>query len=365
MELAFLGVCGSQSFGLADEASDLDLVGFYVPKGKLLYGLSGKSGLERVEEIEFQFEGKKCEAKIHDVRKAGALIARSNPNMVDMLWIDEQFIIVDSPFYRDIRATREKLLTAEYILKLRAYAVGQVKRIESHRRWLVAAASGEFLQKPTRADYGLPEAPMIPSAVYDAVTSIAALETLPDGFHDEVVGLVADEVRLKASKVTSGAGLADYIRAWNLSLTAWSSTVLSLGKHMSPEILAAARAEMKYKHALDDWKAYERWKAERNPLRAVLETKAGFDCKHGSHVIRLLTMAKEAAAGKGLILDRRKAGDHEFLLKLKRGDIPYEEYRVMADKLDAEIEEIRANLPPKYDPSELLVGIQLEHLSNS
>ena len=51
--------------------------------------------------------------------------------------------------------------------------------------------------------------------------------------------------------------------------------------------------ERRYRGALREWQQYQEWTRSRNPARAELERRHGYDTKHAMHLIRLLRMAVE------------------------------------------------------------------------
>ena len=88
-------------------------------------------------------------------------------------------------------------------------------------------------------------------------------------------------------------------------------------------------ASRQYLSAKKEWKNYQSWQKNRNIKRQALEAKCGYDSKHASHALRLLYTGREIINDKILIVDRRKAGDADYLLQVKLGNVPYEE--VMAE----------------------------------
>lgn len=106
-----------------------------------------------------------------------------------------------------------------------------------------------------------------------------------------------------------------------------------------------------YQVALREWKAYLSWQANRNPVRAEMERKSGFDLKHGMHCIRLLRSGLEILRTGELIVDRRIAGDVNELKAILRGDYSYEQVMKMATDLMTEIQKVdeESILPDKPD----------------
>ena len=81
--------------------------------------------------------------------------------------------------------------------------------------------------------------------------------------------------------------------------------------------------------------------------------------------VRLLTMAKEMAEGKGMILDRREAGDRNFLLGIKKHEITYEELIKYVESLEKDMTEAYNNsdLPDEPDQrllEKIMIGIRKE-----
>jgi hypothetical protein len=74
-----------------------------------------------------------------------------------------------------------------------------------------------------------------------------------------------------------------------------------------------------------------------------------------------MRMATEMAQGKGLILDRRIAGDRDELLKVKSHGYTYEEVKEIIVKTNETMEEAfkKSNLPEE-PPKELLEDLMIE-----
>lgn len=51
--------------------------------------------------------------------------------------------------------------------------------------------------------------------------------------------------------------------------------------------------KMAYKRKLEEWNQYQRWLRERNPDRADLERRFGYDTKHAGHLVRLMVQVED------------------------------------------------------------------------
>jgi len=104
--------------------------------------------------------------------------------------------------------------------------------------------------------------------------------------------------------------------------------------------------EVEYKKALSKYNQYLDWKKNRNPMRAELEQKYGYDCKHAMHLMRLLRMGKEILT-TGTVNVLRE--DREELMAIRNGKWTYEKLISEAEKAEEELNNLYENsvLPKK------------------
>lgn len=119
-------VWGSQAFGTAGPQSDVDVRGVCIPPGRFLIGLS------RFE----QHEDRDQEVVIYALVKFVELALANNPNMLDILWVDERHILYIDEYGRALRALRGHFLSRLAARTYAGYAEDQLKRMETHYRWL-------------------------------------------------------------------------------------------------------------------------------------------------------------------------------------------------------------------------------------
>jgi hypothetical protein len=116
--------------------------------------------------------------------------------------------------------------------------------------------------------------------------------------------------------------------------------------------LALLDSERKYRAALRYYKQYQEWKKNRNPIRATMEAKFGFDGKHASHLVRLLRMAEEILTQGKVIVCRPDADE---LLAIRNGAWKFDDLIQWAadqqEKLDKFYESGASPLPkvPNYN----------------
>jgi hypothetical protein len=111
------------------------------------------------------------------------------------------------------------------------------------------------------------------------------------------------------------------------------------------------------------YKEYKEWEQNRNPKRYESNLDKNYDSKNMMHCIRLMRMGREIAEGKGLILDRREAGDREFLMDVRNHKFEYDELMAIVDKDKEELDKAIAEstIPAKIDDGfvdDLLISIR-------
>ncbi|MEJ1934566.1 nucleotidyltransferase, partial [Nostoc sp. NIES-2111] len=121
--------------------------------------------------------------------------------------------------------------------------------------------------------------------------------------------------------------------------------------HSRKDFIRLLQKSQNYQIALREWKAYLTWQENRNPTRAEMERKSGFDLKHGMHCIRLLRSGLEILKTGEITVDRRIAGDVDDLKAILRGDYSYQEVMQMADNLVAQMDAVyeQSTLPHRPD----------------
>jgi predicted nucleotidyltransferase len=157
----YLAIHGSAAYGLATEDSDLDLKGCYIPRRSALLGYRELPAEQLEFSLELSTHGRlpgPHDAAIFSLQKLCRLGAACNPNVVEMLFVDEGHVIKMTPLGEHIRALGPRFLSLRARQTFGEYARGQLRRMEQHRRWLMHPPKGA----PTRAEFGLPDHGLVP-----------------------------------------------------------------------------------------------------------------------------------------------------------------------------------------------------------
>lgn len=137
----------------------------------------------------------------------------------------------------------------------------------------------------------------------------------------------------------------------------------SIPKSETPVALITFNKDAYTQHC-KDYLAYQEWLENRNEARYVETQEHGqkIDGKNMMHCMRLIRMAQEIGAGKGIQVRRE---DREYLLSIRRGEIDLDSLIKEADEAINEMDLIfeKSSLPNSVDKNlvnELLIKIRRE-----
>ena len=337
---------GSHAYGMARPDSDFDIRGVCIPPMRYLTGF-----LNRFEQAIFDYpdpDRDKVDVAIMALGKWVKLAADANPNVLELVWTEEEDILWVQPGggWHTLMERREMFLSKQCQHTYMGYAHSQAKRIRRHYHWLKNPPTAA----PTRAEFGLLERTIIPK------DQLAAAEEV---IRKEIVSWDVDYTGLDRADVLALQSLIAK-RFAHLEVEPddeWKLHARSLG--FSGNFIHLLDMEKVYNRKRREWKSYQTWLKERNPARAELERKFGYDTKHGAHLVRLARMAREILEGKGVLVKRP---DAEELLSIRAGRWPYE--RLMEWFGDIEVEVAMAakrstlpKIPPRAKIDALLVEV--------
>ncbi|HET9960359.1 MAG TPA: nucleotidyltransferase domain-containing protein [Polyangiaceae bacterium] len=315
----YLARHGSHAYGTNIATSDEDFRGVAIAPREFYLG-----GLHRFD----QAECKSPDLTIFDLRKFVGLAAQANPNVIEVLFVENADRLQVTAAGERLLSARELFVTRRIRHTFSGYAASQLKRIRAHRRWLMNPPAAP----PERKAFGLPDTTAIPGDQLLAAEAAirAQLDAWSADYLDELDPVIRETITGKMTRHLAEMGVA-----MNEDLWPGAARVIGLDDNFI-EYLAR---EKKYNAAKKEWENYQTWRRERNPARAVLEAKFGIDTKHAMHLIRLLRMAREILE-TGRVIVRRP--DAEELLSIRNGAWSYERIVDWAEQEDAALQEVAA-----------------------
>lgn len=327
---------GSHAYGTNIPSSDLDLRGIAIPPAPYYLGFTHT--FEQVSQHE-------PDLTIFELTKFFKLAADCNPNALEILFTDPSDHLLVRPPMQTLFLHKETFLSQKAKHTFSGYAMSQLKRINLHYRWLKNPPTAA----PTREEFGLPPRTVIPAD--QLVAAAASIKKRLDEWNWHDLEEVDPSVR-QAIKDEFFRRLAE-ITHWKDDVVeekTWLSAARSIG--FSDNFIELLDKERRYNSKLREWQHYNDWKTTRNPARAELEAKFGYDTKHAMHLVRLMRMCREILEGKGV---RVRRPDAEELLKIREGIWDYFDLVTWAEAQDKELTELVQSSPlPKQPDRKLL-----------
>lgn len=264
---------GSRAYGTNVATSDTDIKGVCIEPQLYFFGFLHKFE----QQVREAAKGHEHDAVIYSLKKFASLASDCNPNIIEVLYVDDSDVLHCDEFGEQLRSNRDIFLSKKAFHTFSGYAHSQMKRIKTHRSWLLNPPS----EPPTRKEQSLPEF-----------------------------------FKLSKSEMGTFEELSE-------------DAVKELPKHVT-ELYLRERA---HQSQVRQWKQYQNWKATRNKSRSALEEKFGYDTKHAGHLIRLMRMCKEILETGNVVVKRP---DAEELLEIRHGRWSYDELIEHADALNEE-----------------------------
>lgn len=398
-------VRGSHCHGIATPESDIDEGGVYLASCEQIIGL----GLDYQDQI----ENESHDIAWFELQKFMKLLLKSNPTMLEALFIDDKYVKYESPIFTNIKQYKDKFLTKKCFDSFYAYGKSQIKKAQGLNKlinWdiperkevldfcytfykqgstkIINWLSNRGLKQEYCGLVNVPNMPTIFACYYDW------------GQHFDNEGITFDTLRMLYSSSNASPNYNNMIsfinEQYNINniedLYNWYKNVTRIIKgygykgiinkeHTSNELrLSSVKKDEKpicyisyyidsYKQHCKKWKEYQEWVKHRNPVRYESNLNKSYDGKNLSEAFRLMNCGIEIANGEGFKVDRTNI-DREFLLDVRNHKFEYEDLidRLNKKKEEMEIAMKNSTIPDDIDTefvNNLLIDIRKEQLKIS
>jgi uncharacterized protein len=326
--LIFEAVAGSKAYGLDTASSDTDIKGVFVLPKNLFYGLSYTP----------QVSNETNDIVYYELRRFVELLAKNNPNMLEMLCTPEEKLLFKHPVMGLLKP--ELFVSRLCEQSFANYAFTQIKKAYGLEKKIMQPMDKN---RKSVLDFCF---------VYEAGYS----KTVTEFFEQNNLllsnaGLAAiahfkDCYNLYYSATAKYAGLVRKENANEVSLS-------SIAKGEKPIAMLYFNKDG-YSAYCKQYNEYWTWVEKRNEERYSQTMSHGkkYDAKNMMHVFRLLLVAKEIALEAKVNVLRK---DRDFLLAIKSGAFEY-------DDLVAQATELKEELPELYQKADLMDEPDLEKI---
>lgn len=389
---------GSHLYNLQreDGMSDLDIGGVFISPIDTVLGMD--------KFYQDQVSDERNDTTYLEIEKWLALLAASNPNALESLFIRKDKIIGDvHPVVQLVIDNRDKFITKQCFDPFIGYAVQQIRRARGLNKKIV----NPVYERKTVLDFcHVPHGQgTIPASQWlkerglkQQYCGLVALSHARDlygvyydwGMHKQFLidNDCSDNSKIELVRTGEKVGV------WPEPLNPWftwdnviqppigykgivktidgntnesnSVRLSSVEKGVKPICYMSWNSQGYATHC-KDYNEYQIWIKERNPVRYESNLNKNFDGKNLMHSFRLLTMGLEIARGEGFNVERTH--DREFLMKVRNHEFEYDELIEKLDGLKLEMETAMANstLPEKVDEefvNNLLIEIRKMQIKN-
>lgn len=320
--LIFEAITGSRAYGLNTASSDTDIRGVFVLPKEYFYSLQYVA----------QVANETNDIVYYELGRFIELLSKSNPNILEMLGIDDKFILRQHRLMKSIK--QEWVLSKECMQTFANYAYSQIKKARGLEKKIMNPMDGI---RKTVIDF---------CYVYISGKSIPLAEFLSqNSLTQEQLGLAAvphlrDCFNVYHSEASLYSGIVRKDSSNEICLS-------HIPAGESPVALLSFNRDGYSVHC-KKYKEYQEWLLRRNEARytATLQHGGRYDAKNMMHVFRLLFMAKEIALERKIQVFRN---DREFLLAIKSGKFKYEDLVQRAQALREELLDLyeQAELPDR------------------
>lgn len=325
----YLAKHGSMAYGTNIPGSDVDEKGVCILPDPRYY-----FGFDRFEQKDKGWADGN-DRVIYDIRKYFDLALTCNPNIIEILFVEEEDILKIDELGKQLRENRDMFLSQRAARTFVGYAISQLKRIEGHFKWLKNPP-----KKPTEKEF-FKKTTLVGKYLYSIPFGEPVDHQVRDSFNIEL-----DNHLFRVNQPRINSDGEDFI---------WAEIEL---EHFDKQAFKVANKR---------YNQYQQWIKNRNPKRAVLEKEFGFDCKHGMHLIRLLKMGLEIVRDGEVKVRRPDAAE---LLDIRNGKVSYPDLLKMAEELKASVNAALPKSPLPKEPDHnkahnLLIRLTKTRLGNN
>ena len=124
--LIYKCIHGSTAYGLNTLESDIDKKGIFIPDLEYYFGM------KHIDQQEYG-----ADEVIYALKKFITLARDCNPNIIEVLFCEEEDILFINDYGRILRNNRDLFISRKAKFTFSGYAMSQMKRIKGHRKWIM------------------------------------------------------------------------------------------------------------------------------------------------------------------------------------------------------------------------------------
>ena len=390
---------GSKCHGIDTPLSDTDMGGVYMAPAEQLIGL----GLDYQDQV----SDEKHDTVWHELNKYMNLLLKSNPTVMESLFVDPEFVVYEHPIITEIKKHRDEFVTKACFPSFYGYAQTQIEKARGLNKKIV----NPITKRLTPLDFCYTYYKQGSSSIVEWLThrnlrqefcGLANVNHMRDNysvFYDWGAQIQADGItvndfltwfmlpqndpkRNMVELIVSvyNLDMCEIRQAFNEWYNRYSKPIgyrgiqkangndvhcSSITKFESPICYISYNRDGYSTHC-KKYKEYVDWEKKRNAVRYQSNLNKNYDAKNMCECFRLINMGMEIARGEGVKVNRRNI-DREFLLDIKSHKFEYDYLINLVQEKKAEMDAAMktSTLPDNIDAdkvNDILIGIRREQL---
>lgn len=334
-------VGGSHAYNLNTPDSDEDIRGIFVHAPKEYLRLS--SPVEQVGD-------NKHDIVYYSLKRFFELAVKANPNIIELLWIDDNLVKVCEPMARKLRENRHKFLSQKVFHTFSGYAYAQIQKAKGQNKMV---NHPEMAKRPVKEDY----CRIIPMVSIDS-KYFDVLNNLFDFIGTDAVAPCRPMPLDRWKQDLKNFHCARLEHTSNIYRLYYYGDTKCKGVFRGDDMLVTESIPLEdetkrfygfliydknlYEKVLVQHNRYKEWIGKRNNSRWIDQEKGlvKYDAKNMMHCFRLL-MSGLNLLKTGEPIVRFEGKDREFLMDIRRGNFEYETLIEKVEKKMSELEEYK------------------------
>ena len=309
----YLTVSGSRSYGTVHSGSDYDLRGGFLESPRSLLTLQSQKE---------EFVETETDTCLYSLRKLVKLLAASNPNAIEILGTRKQDIVYMNCIGKKLRDNARLFLSKKAFLSFNGYALQQLRRLQN------ALARDQYTQ-PEKEEH---------------ILKSISMEILTSG--EPFNAYMLD--REQANRNESRFDVSLKVLPSNNDEFEQEIFIDGTMKHLPLREYTKLNSKLANTIKNYDCLTHRNKKKDANHLN-----------KHAMHLIRLYYMGIDILKEQKIITYREK--EHDLLMSIRNGEVPYEKIFALQEKLEKEMDEARmASTLPEYPDAEKINDLLME-----
>lgn len=329
LNFIFTAVVGSQAYGTAVEGSDIDLRGVYVQPDSHLLSFRYKEQMNADKDSTY-----------YEIKRFLELAATGNPTMLELLFMDPALTAPSykcDPAWQLVYDQRHKFLTKRCGKAFGGYAVAQIQKargLNKKMNWESTKVERRDVMDFCFVHW---EGKSVPVKRWlkdeekkQKHVGLVALDRMPGAY-----ALYYDHIQDHLDNYGPGATQRANITGRGYSGIVGEDSndvrLSSIAKTDPLPLTVLTFNKEGYSMHCKDYREYQDWLSKRNTQRYVDNAGHGqkIDSKNLLHCRRLLDMGLEIAKTGNVTVFR---SNYEYLLKIRRGEVPLQDIIYQAEK---------------------------------